>query len=421
MKKVILAAVMALILVMPLHPAKAAGQPVLLVYRVDSQRQVLSSVLKACGLRVTAVSEADYHADMLSGYDALVTTIRKPYLDSMGTGLKVLAIGPDTLPEEGFDITEASGLGAMLQVGEVQSTVFFSEEVYLMESYQGTKVGELTIPLRGTYPYGIIHGNIAYVPNFEVDHVQPLAIGFVVQQLLLEPAAGRLFLWIDEVYPFSDLGMLCQMADELYKRGYPFTVSAMPVYDNLDYPAYLRYTQVLRYVQSRGGAVIMHDPIIRSAESEAENADVRLARARESFEQQGIILANGLIDPYAISLEALSMLQNEHMKFDPLPMDVALLLPIVKTPEELESHLELLSGKWIAPASLFKMVSDVPYLYNEKSIDDTFAYRAEIETSFESFFFASNQTLIIIVLISLVVFSALLAGGYFLYRRKFYR
>ena len=37
----------------------------------------------------------------------------------------------------------------------------------------------------------------------------------------------------------------------------------MPVYENLDYPAFERYAQILRYVQARNGTVLLHPPVVR--------------------------------------------------------------------------------------------------------------------------------------------------------------
>jgi hypothetical protein len=67
------------------------------------------------------------------------------------------------------------------------------------------------------------------------------------------------------------------------------------------------------------------------------------------------------------------------------------------------------------------MVTNEPIIYNEQPVDSSYIYREEVQTSFQGFFSAGNETLILIVAISLIFFSGLLIGGYFLYRRKFYR
>ena len=416
----LLAAGTIILLALPLA-AQAAGQPVLLVYRLESERTSIAGVLSACGYQVTAIAEDKYSAASLTGCASLVTTSPKPCRDGLDAGIPVLCIGPRALPAEGLTLQTTHGLEGVLHVGKLRSSVHFEGQAFLITEYTGAAVGEMEFPLRGTFPYGVIRDSIACVPHFFEDDIQPLALGLIARQLLGDAGQGRLFLLIDEVYPFSDLGMLCHMADELYARGYPFTVSAMPVYDNLDYPAYLRYTQVLRYIQSRGGAVVMHDPIIRAAEIEAESMDERLQRARASFEQQGILLANGIVSPYPISLAGFSNISSALVPFGPLPMDVAIDLPIAKTPGELNQALAVIGEKWVAIASLQRMVTDAPFIYNEQPIDDQFTYREEVQTSFNRFFSAGNQTLLAIVLISLTVFSGLLTGGYFLYRRKFYR
>ena len=423
MKRFVLATAVAIFLAAPFSFARAEGRQALLIYRLENERRQIAQILTACGYQVTAVADTAYKPEMLTGYPFLAATVRSACEDGLALGMKVLCIGPDTLPAEGLRYEQASGLGGVLHLGQLQSPFFFAGQARLITSgFEGTAVGEMEVPLRGSFPYGVIAGDAAYVPNFAKDALQPLLLAQVIHQLFGENETGRLFLWIDEVYPFSDLGMLCMMADALYERGYPFTVAAMPVYDNLDYPAYLRYTQVLRYIQSKGGAVVMHDPLIRTAEVELESADARLQRAGEALINQGIILANGIASPYPLTLTDLAAIQQDSQTaLGTLPMDAALYLPIFTSPEELQSALKLLSQKWVTAASLYKMAAEGPYFYDEEPIGADYSYRAKVETSFDQFFSAGNQTLIVIVVISLFVFSIMLAGGYFLYRRKFYR
>jgi len=423
LKRLVLVTAVAFLLAAPFLHAKADGRQVLLVYRLEGERQQMAQVLAACGYQVTEVSNTAYNKEILTGYAMLAATVRNACEDGVALGMKVLCVGSDTLPQNGLQVIEASGLGGVLKMGQLNSPFFYADQVSLIDGgFEGTEVGEMEIPLRGSFPYGVVIDNVAYVPNFSKDALQPLALAQVVNELFGDNETGRLFLWIDEVYPFSDLGMLCMMADALYERGYPFTVSAMPVYDNLTYPAYQRYTQVLRYIQSRGGAVVMHDPLIRTAEKELESGDERLERAKEALENQGIILAGGIVSPYLLTLTNLAALnQDTKTAFGKLPMDAAIYLPIFQTPEELESAMKLLSGKWVTAASLYKMAADGPYYYDEEPIGGDYSYRAKVETSFDQFFSAGNQTLIVIVVVSLFVFSVMLVGGYFLYRRKFYR
>ncbi len=421
MKRVLLAAVLAALLAVPYYARADEGRPVLLVYRLESERQSITSVLAACGYSVNAVHESAYSANSLTQAAAVVTTARQPYLDGADQNLPVVCVGPETGPVNGIQVQPAGGHGITLHAGHFKAPASFEDEILLITDYSGTAEGKMEFPLGGSFPYSVIQGHTAYVPNFFRDDIQPLALSLVMRHFLGGPVKGRLFLLIDQVYPFSDLGMLCHMADALYTRGYPFTVSAMPVYDNLAYPAYLRYTQVLRYVQARGGAVVMHDPIVSSAEIGREDAAARLARARAAFEQQGILLANGIVSPYPLSLEGVMNLSGSGKPFGPLPMDVSIGLPIAQTPELFDQMLHALSDAWVSVSSLQKMAGGGPFLYDEEPVGGDYVYREAVQTSFEGFFSAGNRTLLTIVMISLVVFFGLLLSGYFLYRRKFYR
>ncbi len=420
MKVFFLAAALAVLLTAPL-PAHGSGKLVLLVYRQESELKSITNVLSACGYEVKAIAEADYKADSLTGCFGIATTVLQPYKDGLDAGIPVLCIGPMALPADGIIIQTANDPGGVLHIGNIQSPFHFKGQTLLIKEYKGIAVGEMEFPLRGSFPYGVIEDTAAFVPSFSPDDIQPLALAIVARRLFHDPEQGRLFLLIDEVYPFSDLNMLCHMADELYNRGYPFTVSAMPVYDNLEYPAFLRYAQVLRYMEYRGGAIVMHDPIIRAAEAELESTSERLGRARDAFTQQGIVLANGIVSPYRMTLDGFANLAGQSVPFGPLPMDIAVVLPIAKTPEEFDQTLQLISKKWVTVSSLLKMVTNEPVLYNEQPVGGDYTYREEVQTSFEGFFTAGNETLIIFVVISLIIFSGLLIGGYFLYRRKFYR
>lgn len=70
------------------------------------------------------------------------------------------------------------------------------------------------------------------------------------------------YLIIDKVYPYDNLNLLIEKADYLYEQGIPFLVSAMEVYGNLEFDAMKRYTEALRYCQSRGGTIILGDPYV---------------------------------------------------------------------------------------------------------------------------------------------------------------
>jgi hypothetical protein len=394
-KAFILAVALAILLTAPL-PAHGSGKLVLLVYHQESERQPITNVLSACGYEIKAIPEADYKADSLHDFFGIATTVRQPYTDGLDAGIPVLCIGPMALPAGGIEIQYAYDPGGVLSIGNIQSPVHFKGQTILIKEYNGIAVGEMTFPLRGNFPFGVIEDSAAYVPSFSPDDIQPLALAIVARRLFHDPEQGRLFLLIDEVYPFSDLGMLCHMADELQTYGYPFTLSAMPVYDNLEYPAFLRYAQVLRYMEFRGGAVVMHDPIIRSAEAELESTGERLGRARDAFEKQGIILANGIVSPYRMTLDGFLNLTGQNVPFGALPMDVAVVLPIAKTPEEFDRALQSISKKWVTVSSLLNMVTNEPILYNEQPVDSSYIYREEVQTSFQGFFSAGNETLILI-------------------------
>lgn len=65
------------------------------------------------------------------------------------------------------------------------------------------------------------------------------------------------YIIFDKVYPYDDLPLLVEKADYLYSQGLPFLIGAMPVYTNTNEDAMKRYTEALRYCESKGGTVVI--------------------------------------------------------------------------------------------------------------------------------------------------------------------
>ena len=91
------------------------------------------------------------------------------------------------------------------------------------------------------------------------------------------------YLVIDEVYPYDDLNLLVKKADYLYDNGIPFIVSAMSVYENLEFDAMKRYTEALRYCASRGGIIILGEPYLYDNGISEDELIQRLSIAQDAF------------------------------------------------------------------------------------------------------------------------------------------
>ncbi|WP_058300768.1 hypothetical protein [Gorillibacterium timonense] len=134
---------------------------------------------------------------------------------------------------------------------------------------------------------------------------------------------GDVYLLIKEAYPFSDLDLLEEFADRLGEAGIPFLLATRPVFSNTEYPAMLRYLESLKYVQSRGGSILVQTPVVKLA---ATRADTTLRSKMDGFLDT---LMNGGIVPLGVVSEAYWTYDREFAEGGLSFFDSAALLPDV--------------------------------------------------------------------------------------------
>ncbi|WP_353851682.1 DUF2334 domain-containing protein [Clostridium sp.] len=69
--------------------------------------------------------------------------------------------------------------------------------------------------------------------------------------------------------PLGSYDKLKNIADYLYNKGIPFIVVLMPVYFNTDLHEMKEFTDTVRYMQSRGGAIVLHSFLQIGTEEDA--------------------------------------------------------------------------------------------------------------------------------------------------------
>lgn len=109
---------------------------------------------------------------------------------------------------------------------------------------------------------------------------------FFTMDCVLAKENEKTYLMLDEVYPFDDLNLLVEKIDYLYDNGYPFIISAMPVFNNTNSNAMRRYAEALRYAQAKGGAIILHFPYIYQKDSFNAGIDdilSKMTKANKNF------------------------------------------------------------------------------------------------------------------------------------------
>lgn len=432
--------------------AQEAQQPIsLLVCDEQDGRGRLEELLRACGLPVVSVSRDEYSPELLPGYERVITTDNRPYHDALAAGVPVFCVGQRSGPVDGVSLTALERGALTLRLGGHSQQLFADGPVELLARANGETVGMLTLTTGRQFPFAAVMGDVGYAPFYKKDDLSAVALAAAVRRWLGERDEGQMYVLIDEIYPFTDLAMLCLTAERLHENGIPFILRIMPVYDNLDYPAFLRYAQVLRYAQSLGGTVVLHDPIVLYTEKDepidirkervraalegnftlqrqpiirqigGEPIETKLARTQKALEDLGILRMDMVLPPLGLTCAQLGAIESDARNFGTFPVDTMVIFSPFESEDELGEAIDTLNGRWLSLSRYGGKSFEEELRYDEIPVDEQFEYRKKEELSFASFFAGANRLLILIVLISVGVFMLMLTFGRRLYRGKFYK
>lgn len=393
----------------------------LLICNESAGRVRIDEMLRSCGVEVDGINEAQYSTERLQGYTHVVTAAKEPYQDAIKAAMPVLFIGDQVSQIDGMDTLKLSGAAVELSLGAHSERLFENDLTLLSQTNQKSPFATLTLTSGETYPFGLLSGKDAYVPWYQGEGLAAVAFCQLVTKWLGTTPQNRIFLLIDEIYPFSDLDMLCKTADSFHEKGMPFILRVMPVYENLEYPAFLRYTQALRYAQFRGATIVLHDPLIQPYETEREPLKTKLKRAITALESAGILLTDMEFPPLSLDAEALLAIESPTREFGKLPIDTMISFSLFETEEELKRATDILDKKWLDLSSYGSQEHLAALNYDETPIDIQYIFREEEKKSLAGFFSNANGILLIVVGVSVVLFTALLLLGRKIYRRKFYK
>lgn len=397
---------------------------VLLVCDENNGRAGLIELIRASGKSVDAISEANYQPSSLSGYSALVTTINPPYKDAVKAKIPTVCIGESAGPVDGVNTVYLQSAELRLGLGGYTQTEFAKEATACEMPKDGSPAfGSLTRSDGKIYPFAVITKSAAYVPWYNAEALSSVMLGGLFRQYFDSAvnSGGKMYVLIDEVYPFSDLDMLIKTADELSENDIPFIVRIMPVYDNLNYPAFERFTQALSYAQSNGGSIVLHDPIVREYEAVREPLDKKMARAKTAFADAGITLIDMSLPPLTLNTDDVQNINAPGKIFGNLPVDTMISVSLPADEDELLSTVGRLNDLNLSILSYKANFSIKDSVYVEKQIDSSFAFRALTVEKLKGFFTGANKILLIAVGLGLGIFALLLIIGNRIYWRKFYR
>lgn len=416
-KILLLAVAMPAILLIPLHSSSAQGATnkptsILLVYdslangtSKEGNVEALQRMLASYGVQVSLMPLDTYVSGTLQQYKRAIrinNTIDiadsnweylADFQSYQGNYLHIGGVPPRKLQEKLKLETITSGQDTLkLSIGALsQASIQVQQQLYIKQS-AGTAIGSMksTSLKLNAFPFGVNHDGYAYVPYYEKGNLSELAMAYVLKDWLGIESHSNNYLLINEVYPFSNLALLEELADKLYEAGIPFIVSARPVLSNLDYPAAKRYMETLKYVQSRNGSIVVNAPAVASTISDIDRdlnaalgdfidalADYDIAplgmgaemywsydryyvdKGMEFFDSVILfpnerLMYKSKIDTSQSYSSSLFSVASDYMQpyehtgkvIEPLPMDIAVTVPFVEDESELEELASRLISSW---------------------------------------------------------------------------
>lgn len=399
------------------------GEKALIISSQEENTEHLELLAKAFGLEVTLITEYDYTKSSLELADYVITTSPIPAADILETGKKAIFLGDRFSEVQEADVTKYKNKTIRFSMKGYTGDEMFLEEFCLLNEGEGTTLGTVLLGTGEAAPFALIgdDGNI-YIPCYDSRNIgAAVLMGETIRILTERTAAGHTYFMIDEVYVFSDLNKICGWAEALHENGIPFLVRIMPLYQNLDYPAFLRFTQALRYMQSRGGTIVIHEPLVVTGHIEDEPIEMKMESFLNALTQEAVLYREMKNTPYFFSVEELLQIISSNKNFGELPFDNMTGVTPSQTEEEFDSCLAHINRKWLSFYDLQEEYENTTLLYQEREIPQDFIYREKQEAAFADFFDTSNQFLIVVVGVSLVVLGIFLSIGRKWYRRKFYR
>lgn len=398
----------------------AEHNDVLLVSKFDSELSVLSKLLTACNKTVDAVLEDNYTEGQVKDYDYIVTSSQLVLDDAYKNEKCPLLVGGDFRSVPGVATETLNSVSLGITWLTYTQTPSIESKVTLIVDHNGREYGKIDLSMERSYPFAIMSDDAWYAPYYNDKDISILALGGLMQEYFGVQKDGTMYLLLNESYPFSDFGSLCDAAECFYDNALPFLIRIMPVYDNLDYPAFLRYAQVLRYMQSLNGTIVLNDPLVAEREMEREPLEAKMQRFYTVLDEQELHWFPMEFKPYEITLDQLFRIQSSEKSFGTFPFDTMIVLSLPNTAEELDEIIDSINSKWLSIGNYRKKFTNVQYIYDEQAIEENYTYVEEEQTTMNEFFTRGDEALFIIVFVSLIVFASFLIGGYRLYKRKFY-
>ncbi|MGG0811070.1 hypothetical protein ABE142_00150 [Paenibacillus alvei] len=398
---------------LPIRAAEQVASKVLLIYDSldkgttrEGNVEAMQRLLASYGIQVTLVRSDHYQRGQMDAYAKVIgihnlTDLKESSQDFLqdveqyrGKYLHIGARVPEVVTAS-LELRIRSGVPGPIRItiNRFVQDAIRTEQVSIIEHAAGTHYGSLSSAgAPSEHPFGAQNGRYGYAAYFEGGNISELAMSHLLRDWLGIAGEARSYVIFKEIYPFSDLRLLEQLADRMYEAGIPFIASVQPVFMNTDYPAMKRYMETLKYVQSRKGSIIANAPVVASTVNLRDTTlkgkmegfvdvladygvaplglgadfywtyDQRYAEEGMSFTDSVVLFPNKTLkyrvktnESKAFSFSAYSM-QPEFLKqfghsgtFVPaMPMNTALTFDLPNTEEKMNDIVEQLESSWIS-------------------------------------------------------------------------
>ena len=160
---------------------------------------------------------------------------------------------------------------------------------------------------------------ISNINNREIKYSNSLSINYLknnsfkFRQDLIDYTLGKnvqsnKFLMINNVNPFINLNDLVAKIKYLNEQGIPFILNTIPVFENPNFDAMKRFTEVLRYAQASGGYIVLSCPYIENENATSEEIFNAMEEGYKNY-------INYLVYPIAISMPRYLLYRNDMKQY----------------------------------------------------------------------------------------------------------
>ncbi|WP_317312019.1 DUF2334 domain-containing protein [Clostridium thermobutyricum] len=161
------------------------------------------------------------------------------------------------------------------------------------------------------YISNINNGEIKYSNSLSINYLKNNSFKFrqdLIDYTLGKNVQSNKFLMINNVNPFINLNDLVDKIKYLNEQGIPFILNTIPVFENPNFDAMKRFTEVLRYAQASGGYIVLSCPYIENENATSEEIFNAMEEGYKNY-------INYLVYPIAISMPRYLLYRNDMKEY----------------------------------------------------------------------------------------------------------